>query len=53
MEIKNISVRLVRGTYLNFRDFMRTNQGYERIKEVIEAFGGEIYEVEGYWRGNK
>jgi hypothetical protein len=51
-KIRNMTVYLVTGNFLQFRDFVKSGEVYERVREVVEARGGELYSIDGYWRNS-
>lgn len=49
-ETKYITVRVIRGTFRDFKVFVESGEAMERILAVVGAYGGEVEAVEGYWR---
>lgn len=48
--VKGMTIYLMTGTFLAFRDAYVSGEIYDRIKEVVEARGAELGSVDGYWR---
>ena len=48
--IKGITVYLITGTFLEFRDSFLSGEIYDRIIEVVESKGAELGSIDGYWR---
>jgi hypothetical protein len=49
---KHISVFLMSETKQNFYYYLQDGTVEERIMEVIQAWGGDLQSVDGYWRGH-
>lgn len=50
IETKYITVELMTGEVKEFRQFCRSGEVFDRIASVVEAKGGEVSMIEGFWR---
>ena len=49
-KIRNITIEIVTGTYLKFRDMVLSGEAWKKMNELVEARGGVSVESATYWR---
>lgn len=50
---RSLTIHLMDGTYLAFRDYTLSSEAMSRISEIVEVYGGESVTSVGYWRSKE
>lgn len=48
--IRNATIEVVTGTYLKFRDMIRSGEAWEKLNTIVEVMGGSAVVSATYWR---